>query len=117
MEHKAQIVIINADLLKIRGEKRSKRRNIKSLRSGIKDLINEQYVLNKYIDEEIKNSYDKDSLKENVERITKQIKDIESVIEKEEIGIIQLNEVIDTLENRKCQLEEILRLTGNPPQE
>jgi len=100
-----QIAQIQEDIYKLRLEQIKRRENIKVLRSGIDDLYFEQKELKQYLNKEIENKFNPEALKVNINRIDWQVEQIEATIRKEEAGINQLDQIINKLEERKCQLE------------
>lgn len=97
---------IEVDIQGLKNQQDEKRVHVRALRKGIKTLKTEQAELKKLITKKAP-EYDLKALKANVQRIAKQIVNIEAVISKENVGMDQLKMMANVLENR------IKRMTGD----
>ena len=114
---------IQVDIQKLRTSIRMSNRSIRGYREAIKAKHEEKtdllvLVANPQIPDAPEGlAYDVVALKKNVNDCDVHIAEFERTIEKEERAIKVYEEMIETLEKDKWQLEQTFQLTGYPVQE
>lgn len=101
---------IQVDIEKLKSSAENRKQRIRGFRREIKGQLKEQ----KELLELVKNPgiYNPVACKDAAERCNKHIRMFEATIKKEQVGVDQLERMIEILEERRCLSERILQSTG-----